>query len=128
MSREPNSVRAPSPSPSPADGGGGPDQPLAVFDYQPGELDTALAFLKRTRDELSELRMVRVWSDRFAVYDVNHDAFEITGLGYGHADIRAVLDAVNAVYKHESIHDPAPHEYKEFKTGRRYPWAQDRVM
>ena len=103
-------------------------EPLASFHYESGRLDEALAFLKRTRDELRELRMVRVWTDRFAVFDVNHDAFEIDGLGYQDEDIRQVLDAVNAVYKHETIHAPATGKYKEFRTGRRYPWAQDRVM
>lgn len=103
-------------------------EPLATFDYAPGRLDDALLFLKRTRDELRELRMVRVWPDRLAVYDVNLDIFEIRGLGYGDADIVPVLDAINTAYKKESIHNPAPGEYKEFKTGRRYPWAHDRVM
>jgi hypothetical protein len=103
-------------------------KPLASFQYAPGRLDDVLLFLKRTRDELSELRMVRVWTDRVVVYDVNHDAFEILGLGYQDSDIIPALDSVNAVYKNDSIHDAAPGPYKEFKTGRRYPWARDRVM
>jgi hypothetical protein len=35
---------------------------------------------------------------------------------------------VNTVYNRDTIHDPIAEPYKEFKTGRRYPWAQDRVM
>ena len=27
-----------------------------------------------------------------------------------------------------SLHNPTDAEYKEFDTGRRYPWAYDRVM
>ena len=103
-------------------------EPLAQFSYAPGRLDDALRFLKRTREELSELRMVRVWPDSLRVYDVNHDAFEITGLGYEDEDVIAVLDAVNTVYKKDSIHNAVAGPYKEFKTGRRYPWAADRVM
>lgn len=103
-------------------------EPLAKFDYVPDNLDDALRFLKRTRDELRELRMVRVWPDRLQVFDVNLDIFEIRGIGYPDAEVVALLDAVNAVYKKDAIHSPAPGEYKEFKTGRRYPWAQDRVM
>ena len=102
--------------------------PLATHAYVPGGLDEALVFLKRTRSELSELRLARIWPDRFAVFDVNRNCFEITGLGYPDPDIIAVLDAVNAVYKKDAIHASFDGEYKEFKTGRRYPWAADRVM
>jgi hypothetical protein len=102
--------------------------PLATHEFRPGELDAALEFLKRTRSELRMLRMARVWRDRFRVYDVNGDSFEITGVGYPDADIVPVLNAVNTNFKPEHIHDAFDGEYKEFKTGRRYPWARDRVM
>jgi hypothetical protein len=100
----------------------------AVFEYQPGQLEESLQFLKRTRSELSELRMVHVWPDRFQVFDVNGDSFQIDGLGYLADEIIPVLDSVNAVYRRDTIHRPSAAEYKEFKTGRRYPWAADRVM
>ena len=103
-------------------------QPLASHDYQSGSAEDALSFLKRTRDELRTLRMVRVWRDRVQVFDVNGDYFEVRGLGYADADVTRVLDAVNTPYKPDSIHDSTDAEYKEFKTGRRYPWAADRVM
>jgi hypothetical protein len=102
--------------------------PRAAFDYAAGQLDAALEFLKRTRSELRMLRFARVWTDRFRVFDVNGDCFEITGVGYPDADIIAILNAVNTVYNRDTIHDPIAEPYKEFKTGRRYPWAQDRVM
>jgi len=102
--------------------------PLAVHDYPSSAPDESLLFLKRTRDELRTLRMVRVWRDRFRVYDVNGDSFEVRGVGYPDAEILPILDAVDTVYKRDSIHDPTDAEYKEFKTGRRYPWAADRVM
>lgn len=102
--------------------------PLAVHDYPSSPPDESLLFLKRTRDELRTLRMVRVWRDRFRVYDVNGDSFEVRGVGYPDAEILPILDAVDTVYKRDSIHDPTDAEYKEFKTGRRYPWAADRVM
>jgi hypothetical protein len=72
--------------------------------------------------------MVRVWPDRLRVYDVNGDAFEIRGLGYAQPEVIDVLDVINTAYKRESIHNPIGGEFKEFKTGRRYNWAQDRVM
>ena len=102
--------------------------PLATHAFQPGAVGDALEFLKRTRSELRMLRFVRVWPDRFRVYDVNGDCFEITGIGYPEADIVAILNAVNTNYKPERIHEPAAEDYKEFKTGRRHPWAVDRVM
>lgn len=101
---------------------------IASFQFDGSNLAAALEFLKRTRSELRQIRMVRVWSDRMQVLDVNQDAFEIVGLGYTHESISDVLDAVNTAYKRESIHEPIEAEYKEFKTGRRYPWARDRVM
>lgn len=102
--------------------------PLATHVYSAGELDSALTYLKRIRSELRTIRRVRVWTDRFRVYDVNGDSFEITGIGYPDADIVPILEAVNTVYKRDSIHAAADAEFKEFKTGRRYAWAADRVM
>ena len=102
--------------------------PLATHEYRPDELDAALQFLKRTRSELRMLRLARVWTDRFRVFDINGDCFEITGIGYRDEEIVAVLNAVNTNFKPELIHEPIDGEFKEFKTGRRYPWAADRVM
>lgn len=102
--------------------------PLAVHEFQSAQLEDALKFLKRTRSELRTLRMVRVWRDRFQIYDVNGDAFEVRGVGYPDADVVPLLDAVDTVYKREQIHEATEADYKEFKTGRRYPWAADRVM
>jgi len=103
-------------------------EPKAVFVYQPGRQTAALDFLKRTRDELRTLRTVRVWTNRLQVFDVNRDCFEIQGIGYPDAEIGVLLDAVQTAYDPRTIHNEPPAEYKEFKTGRRYPWAADRVM
>lgn len=103
-------------------------EPLASHLHQPGGLEATLGFLKRTRSELRMLRKVRVWKDRVQVFDVNGDIFEVRGLGYPDAEITSVLDAVNTAYKRDTIHAPIEAEFKEFKTGRRYAWAADRVM
>ena len=102
--------------------------PLAVHAYRPGGLDQAMEFLKRTRSELRLLRMVRVGKESLRVYDVNGDSFEIRGLGYPDPDLIPMLQSINAVYNPATIHDPTDAEYKEFKTGRCRPWAEDRVM
>lgn len=102
--------------------------PRASFDYAPGRLTAALEFLKRTRSELRSLRMVRVWADRVQVFDINRDRFEIRGLGYPDSDVLPVLEMVNTNFKPETIHAPVDVPYKEFLTGRRYPWAHDRVL
>lgn len=96
--------------------------------FRPCGLDAALEFLKRTRSELRQLRRVRVSKSAFRVFDVNGDWFEIDGVGYRDADIVAVLKAVNSAFNPETIHNPTGDEFKEFKTGRRYAWASDRVM
>jgi hypothetical protein len=98
------------------------------LDFREGGEEEVLLFLKRTRDELRALRLVRVWPRRFAVFDVNGDSFEIAGLGYEHPFVSKALDAINAAYDKPQIHVPTDRPYKEFLTGRRYPWAQDRVM
>jgi hypothetical protein len=103
-------------------------EPLATCQYAPGNVEDLLEFLKRTRNELRLLRKVRVWKDLFRVYDINGDCFEITGIGYPDEDIRAVLNAVHTAYKPEAIHADLAGPYKEFKTGKRRPWAEDRVM
>jgi hypothetical protein len=103
-------------------------EPLATHDFADGGLDAAVAFFRRTRDELRILRMVRVATDWVQLYDVNGDYFELTGLGYPDADIVAVLKSFDTPFNPETIHAPIAAEYKEFKTGRRYPWAADRVM
>ncbi len=102
--------------------------PLATHDYAPGGLDAALEFLKRTRSELRTLRKVRLWKDRLHVLDVNKDYFEIRGLGYGDAEVVPLLRSINTAFNPETIHNPTAAEYKEFDTGRRHPWAEDRVM
>ena len=102
--------------------------PLATHDYTPGGLNAALEFLKRTRWELRQLRRVRVWKDKLHVIDVNKDFFEIRGIGYADADIVPLLRNINTAFDPQTIHQPTEDDYKEFKTGRRHPWAEDRVM
>jgi hypothetical protein len=105
-----------------------PNEPLATHDFQLGEVDVALEFLKRTRNELRILRKVRVFTDRVQVFDVNGDYFEVRGVGYPDAEIVPILEAVHTAFKPEAIHQPFDGPYKEFKTGKRRPWAEDRVM
>jgi hypothetical protein len=102
--------------------------PLATHDYAPGGLDAALEFLKRTRWELRQLRKVRIWPQKLHIIDVNKDYFEIRGIGYADADIIPLLKSVNAAFNPATIHNAVDDEYKEFDTGRRHPWAEDRVM
>src|SRR5262245_49683229 len=102
--------------------------PKATHDHQPGRVDEVLEFLKRTRSELRSLQKVRVWKDRVHVIDVNKDYFEIRGLGYLDTDIVPVLQNINTAFNKDTIHNPTGEEYKEFNAGRRYTWAQDRVM
>jgi hypothetical protein len=102
--------------------------PLAVHEYRQGGTDAALEFFKRTRSELRLLRMVRLGRDFIRVYDVNGDSFEIRGLGYPDPDVIPLLEDVNAAYDPATIHRPTDAECKELKTGRRRPWAEDRVM
>jgi hypothetical protein len=101
---------------------------LANFVYEPGRLDETLQFLKRTRGELRMLRKVHVFRERLRIFDINGDWFEVEGIGYPDAEIAPVLRAVNTAYNTETIHLPTNDEFKEFKTGRRYAWAADRVM
>lgn len=102
--------------------------PLATHEHTPGELQPTLEFLKRTRWELRDLRKVRVWPDRFQVLDVNKDCFEVRGVGYPYPDIVPLLRAINTAFDPQTIHEPTAQEYKEFDTGRRHTWAEDRVM
>jgi hypothetical protein len=102
--------------------------PLATHDYTVGGLDAALAFVKRTRAELRTLRRVRVWKDKLHIIDVNKDYFEVRGLGYADADVVPLLQNINTAFNPQTIHEPIDAEYKEYDTGRRYPWAYDRVM
>ncbi len=101
---------------------------LATHDFADGGLEAALAFFRRTRNELHTLRLVRVSTKWVRLYDVNGDYFELQGLGYSDVNIIPVLKSFDTPFKPESIHVPIDAPYKEFKTGRRYPWAADRVM
>jgi hypothetical protein len=103
-------------------------QALATYDFSDGGLEAALAFFRRTRDELRALRMVRVSTTWVRLFDINGDYFELTGLGYPDTDIVPVLKSFDTPFNHETIHAVIDAEYKEFDTGRRYPWAADRVM
>ena len=99
---------------------------LASHDFV--AVDAAAEFLKRTRAELRNLRHVRIWKDKFQVIDVNKDCFEVRGIGYGDADIIPLLKMINTAFDPAKIHEPTAQEYKEFDTGRRHCWAEDRVM
>lgn len=101
-------------------------EPLATHDFQ--TLDAALEFLKRTRAELRLLRRVRVYRDHLQVFDINGDFFEVRGVGYPDADIVPLLWAVHTAFDPADIHSPTADDFKEFATGRRRPWAEDRVM
>ena len=102
--------------------------PLATHDYAPGGLAAALEFLKRTRWEMRQLRRVRVFKDKLQIFDVNKDSFEVRGVGYADADVVPLLRMVNTAFNPDTVHAPTDAEYKEFDTGRRHPWAEDRVM
>jgi hypothetical protein len=102
--------------------------PVATHDYAPGGLDAALEFLKRTRSELRTLRKVRVWIDHIHVIDVNHDYFELRGIGYTDAEVVPLLQNINVAFNPKTIHNDIDADYKEFGAGNRYPWAHDRVM
>jgi hypothetical protein len=101
---------------------------LATHDFATGGLEAAQEFLKRTRAELRQLRKVRVWKDKLHVIDVNKDGFEVRGLGYGDPEIVPLLKMINTAFDPTKIHEPTTQEYKEFDTGRRHCWAEDRVM
>jgi hypothetical protein len=102
--------------------------PVAIHEHRAGELDATLDFLKAMRYKLRELRLARVGKNWVRAIDVNGDFVEIPGLGYVDADVIAVLNALNAVFNKDSIHTPITRPYKEFKTGKRRCWAEDRVM
>ncbi len=103
-------------------------EPLAIHDFVIGELDLALEFLKRTRWELRALRKVHVFRDRVRIFDVNGDYFEVRGVGYSDADVAPLLRAVNTAFDPKTIHEATALDFKEFFTGRRHAWAEDRVM
>lgn len=102
--------------------------PKASHDFTAEDLDAAVRFIKRTWAELRELRFARVWPDRLRVYDVNGDCFEVRGVGYLHPEAIPLLRLVNAAFDPERLADPTTAEFKEFGTGRRFPWAADRAM
>jgi hypothetical protein len=101
--------------------------PKAVHVFQ-GDVAAALEFLKRTRWELRELRYARLYQDRLLVIDVNRDSLEIQGVGYAHPVAATLLRAVNAAFDPATLAEATSAEYKEFTTGRRHAWAEDRVM
>ena len=102
--------------------------PLATHDFATGQLTAAFEFLKRTRAELRSLRKVRVWIDHLQIIDINGDYFEVRGIGYADPDIIPLLKNINTAFDPAMIHEPVAVDYKEFATGRRHPWAEDRVM
>ncbi len=102
--------------------------PSATHEFADGGLDAAIEFFRRTRNELRTLRLVQVSPDWVRLFDVNGDCFELRGLGYLDADVAPVLRSFDTPFDPERIHLPIDAPYKEFKTGRRYPWAADRVM
>lgn len=101
---------------------------VASYHYQSGTLEAALDFLKRARWDLRTLRKVRLWRDHVHILDINGDGLEVTGIGYQHSEVKLLIQAVNAAFDPKTIHESTNQEYKELDTGRRHPWAEDRVM
>ena len=101
---------------------------VATCRYSPGKLDDVLEFLKRARGELMELRKVRVWRARVEIYDVNGERFDVLDIGYPDRDVVELLRSIGTSFKPEFIHQPIQRDFKEFKTGRRFPWAEDRIL
>ena len=101
--------------------------PLAIHVYD-GDTYAAMEFIKRTRSELRSLRMVRIWPDKFHIIDINKDHFEIQGIGYLDPAIVPLLRMINTAFNPQTLHEPTDLPFKEFDTGRRHPWAEDRVM
>lgn len=62
------------------------------------------------------------------IFDVNNDVFEIRGLGYPNPDLIPLLNSIGAVFDPNTIHEPTTAEFKELKTGRCHPWAEDRIL
>lgn len=52
----------------------------------------------------------------------------VEGIGYPHPEIIPLLRAINTAFDPKTIHNATDLEYKEFFTGRRHAWAEDRVM
>jgi hypothetical protein len=102
--------------------------PRDDYDFAAGGLTGGLEFLKQVNWQLRTLRKVRIWTDRFQVFDVNGDYLEIRGIGYAEPEILPLMNAVCTVYDPQTIHEPTAADYKELLTGRRHPWAEDRVM
>jgi hypothetical protein len=102
--------------------------PVAIHQHVAGNLEATLDFLKQMRYKLRELRRAQVGEHWLRAFDVNGDFVEIAGVGFVDEEILAVLDALNAVFNRETIHVPTARPHKEFKTGKRRPWAEDRVM
>ena len=103
-------------------------EPLATHEFSDGGVEAAIAFFRRTRNELRTLRLVRVSTESVQLFDINGDYFELRGIGYPDADIVAVLRSFDTPFNPETIHKRVDVAYQEFKTGRRYAWAADRVM
>lgn len=101
---------------------------LATHEFADGGLEAAIVFFRRTRSELRTLRFVRVSTEWVQLFDINGDYFELRGLGFADPNVVPVLKSFDTPFSPESIHVPIAGPYKEFKTGRRYPWAADRVM
>ena len=105
-----------------------PRKPIATHSFDDGGLESALAFFRRTRRELRALRRVRVATEWIQLFDINGDYFELRGIGYADADIVPILRSFDTPFEPDKIHEATDAPYKEFATGRRYPWAADRVM
>ena len=95
--------------------------------HQPDRLTDTIDFLKQARWELREWRRVELTPTSFSLFDVNGDFLRIDGIGYDDAEVVTLLRAVNAAYDPETLQTPSSMP-KEYFTGRRHPWANDRAM
>ena len=75
-------------------------------------------------------QVVRLGQNQGKGFAVRAGVLQAAGdvIGYADADIIPLLRNINTAFDPQKIHEPTDSEYKEFDTGRRHPWAEDRVM
>ena len=54
---------------------------------------------------MRSLRSSRVSRDYLQIFDVNHDIFEVRGVGYPDAEIVPILQAINTAFDPTKVHD-----------------------
>ena len=98
------------------------------YHYRPEEPDVVRKVLRAQRKGFNTANRIRVEAGRTVIIDINKDEFFVEGLGWGDANLLALLASLGASCNPQEIkHMTATSPPREFDLSRVWAWGAERT-